>query len=98
MSEPLTVIARFQAKAGQESRLRRDLQSLLAPTRAEAGCINYDLHQSQSDPALFVFYENWTSQAALDAHFQTPHLQAFLKLVPELTDGAPEITKWARVK
>jgi len=98
MSEPVTIIARFRAKAGQESRLRQELQRLLAPTRAEAGCINYDLHQSQSDPALFVFYENWASQAALDAHSQTPHLQALLKLVPDLVDGRPDITKWTIVK
>ena len=98
MSEPLTIVARFRAKAGQESRLRQELQRLLAPTRAEAGCISYDLHQSQSDPALFVFYENWASQAALDAHSQSPHLQALLKLVPDLVDGRPDITKWTIVK
>ena len=98
MSEQLTIIARFRAKAGQESRLRQEMQRLLAPTRAEAGCISYDLHQSQSDPALFVFYENWASQAALDAHFQTPHLQAMMKLVPDLVDGRLDITKWTIVK
>jgi quinol monooxygenase YgiN len=98
MSEPLTILARFRAKAGQESRLRRELQRLLAPTRAEAGCISYDLHQSQSDPALFVFYEDWASQAALDAHFQTPHLQALHKLVPDLVDGPLDITRWTVVK
>lgn len=98
MSEQLTIIARARAKAGQESRLRQELQRLLAPTRAEAGCIGYDLHQSLSDPALFVFYENWASQAALDAHFQTPYLQAVLKLVPELLDGPFDITKWTIVK
>jgi quinol monooxygenase YgiN len=98
MSEPLTVIARVRAKAGQESRLRHELQRLLAPTRAEAGCIDYELHQSQTDPAVFALYENWTSQAALDAHFQTPYLQAFFKLLPELADGQPDITKWTIVK
>jgi quinol monooxygenase YgiN len=98
MSEPLTIIARVRAKPGQESRLLQELKRLPAPTRAEAGCISYDLHQSQSDPALFVFYENWASQAALDAHFETPHLQAVLKLVPELVEGPLEITKWTKVK
>jgi quinol monooxygenase YgiN len=98
MSEPLILIARVRAKAGQETRLRRELQRLLAPTRAEAGCISYDLHQSQTDPALFVFYENWKSQADLDAHFETPHLQAMIKLVPELADGPFDITKWTIVK
>jgi quinol monooxygenase YgiN len=97
MSEPLTIFARFRAKAGQESRLRQELLGLITPTRAEAGCINYDLHQSQSDPALFVFYEDWTSQAALDAHFQTPYLKGFLKLVPDLVDESPDITKWTKL-
>jgi quinol monooxygenase YgiN len=98
MSEPVTVIARFQAKEGKESRLGQELQRLLAPTRAEDGCINYDLHQSTSDPALFVFYENWASQEALDAHFQTPHLPALLKQGSDLVEGRPDITKWTIVK
>ena len=98
MSQPLTIIARFRAKAGQEARLLQELKRLPVPTRAEVGCIDYDLHQSQSDPALFVFYENWASQAALDAHFETPLLQAFLKLVPELVEGPLDITNWTFVR
>jgi quinol monooxygenase YgiN len=98
MGEPLTIIARVRAKPGQEARLLQELKRLLAPTRAEAGCLNYDLHQSQSDPALFVLYENWTSQAALDAHFQTPYLKTMFRLVPELVEGPLEITKWTIVK
>jgi quinol monooxygenase YgiN len=94
----VTVLAHFRAKPGQEARLLQELKRLPEPTRAEAGCITYELHESQSDPAVFVFYENWASQAALDAHFETPHLQALLKLVPELVEGSPEITKWTLVK
>jgi len=55
MSEPLTIVARVRAKLGQEARLLQELERLPAPTRAEAGCLSYDLHQSQSDPALFLF-------------------------------------------
>ena len=98
MSEPITLIARLRAKAGREARLRQELQRLLAPTRAEAGCITYELHKSQTDPALFVFYENWKSQADLDGHFETPHLKAVLKLLPELLDGPMDLSKWTKVK
>ena len=98
MNQPLTIIARFRAKPGQEARLLQELQRLPGPTRAEPGCITYDLHQSQSDPSLFVFYENWATQAALDAHFKTPHLETLLNLVPDLVEGQPEITKWTVVK
>ena len=97
MSE-VTILAHFRAKPSQEARLLQELKRLPAPTRLEAGCTAYELHQSQSDPALFVFYEIWASQAALDAHFGTPHLQALLRQVPELVEGSPEITKWTVVK
>jgi quinol monooxygenase YgiN len=92
--ESLTVIAHIRAKPGHESRVRQVLQGLVFPTRAEAGCINYDLHQSQTDPALFVFYENWTSEAHLDAHSKSPHIQSFRKVAGEILAGPVEITKW----
>ncbi len=94
MHESLTVIAHIRAKPGQESRVRQVLQGLVSPTRAEPGCINYDLHQSQTDPALFLFYENWTSEAHLDAHSKSPHIQSFRKIAGEILAGPVEITKW----
>ena len=96
MSAPLTLVARMRAKPGQEARLRAELQRLVAPTHAEAGCLSYDLHISQSDPALFLFYETWRSQADLDAHFETPHLKALVKILPEMLEGEMELTKWTK--
>jgi len=97
MSEQLTIVARIRAKKGQEDRAKEALRGMLAPTRAESGCINYDLHQSVDDPGLFVFYENWTTAAHLDAHLKTAHFQGFLKVAPEILEGPPEITKWRKV-
>jgi quinol monooxygenase YgiN len=77
MSEPLTVVARVRAKTGQEARLRQELQRLVAPTLAEAGCLRYDLHESTTEHGWFLLYEIWKSEADLDAHFQTPYLRAF---------------------
>lgn len=94
MHESLTVIAHIRAKPGQESRVRQVLQGLLSPTGAEAGCINYDLHQSHTDPALFVFYENWASEAHLEAHAKSRHIQFLRKLAGEILAGPIEITKW----
>jgi quinol monooxygenase YgiN len=96
MSEPLIVVARVRAKAGQEARLRHELQGLVSPTRAEAGCLRYDLHESKTEPGWFLFYEMWKSDADLDKHFQTPYLKAFFQMAPELTDGRSEVTKWKK--
>ena len=41
MNRKLTVIAHIHAKAGQEAKVQEALLNLIAPTRAEAGCINY---------------------------------------------------------
>ena len=93
----ITVVAIFQAKPGKEAELKKALISLVAPTRKETGCINYDLHTSPEDPAKFLFYENWTSKAALDAHLQNDHIKALLPRVDELAVGFPEIKIWGKI-
>ena len=93
----LTVVATFQARPGKESALRAALTGLLGPTRREPGCLNYDLHQSPEDPAKFLFHENWTDQAALDAHLKSPHIQKLLPRVDELCTAFPQITIWEKI-
>ena len=96
-TKPVTVIATFQARPGKETELRGALIGLLAPTRMEAGCLNYDCHQSADDPAKFLFHENWTSKAHLDAHLQSTHLQALLPRVDELCTQSPQVTLWEQI-
>lgn len=83
--ERVTVIAQFLAKPGREAALRSKLMRMIAPTRAEAGCVSYDLHANPANPAQFVFAENWKNEAVLDAHMKTPH---FVKLI---TNGTPAL-------
>ena len=90
----VTVLARVRARRGQEHEVRRLLAALVTPSRAEAGCLNYDLHQSAADPTEFMFYENWTSRAALDAHAQMPYLDDFDVRARDLLAAPVEITLW----
>ncbi len=83
---PLTVIATIIAKPGQEAATEAALRALIPPTRTDAGYIGYDLHRDINDPRVFLFYETWESKAALDAHLETPHLNAFKARVPELLE------------
>ena len=87
---PLTVLARMNAKRGKEQELRQVLEGLLEPTRAEDGCINYDLHCNDDDPREFMFYENWTSRS----HLESPHLSAFKARMDELLDWPLDLTFW----
>ncbi len=79
-----TIIGTLTARPEMREELASVLQALVAPTRAEAGCINYDFHVDAADPCVFVFYENWTDRAALDAHLAMPHLQPLVSQLDRL--------------
>jgi len=95
--KPLTIVVHFQARPGKEAELRKTLVALLAPTRREAGCLNYDLHTSPEDPGKFLFYENWASRAHHDAHFNSPHIQALLPRIDDLCASFPQVAMWEKV-
>jgi quinol monooxygenase YgiN len=79
-----TLIGTVVTKDETREELRRILADQVAPTRAEAVCVNYDLHVDAKDPNVFVFYENWKSRADLDAHLKTPHLQPLFGRLEQL--------------
>ena len=74
-SRILTLVVTFQARPGKEAELRALLTGMLAPTRQEAGCLNYDLHTAPEDASKFMFFENWASKAHHEAHDKTAHVQ-----------------------
>jgi len=74
---PLTLIAHIYADLDHADAVLAALKALVSPTRAEAGCMGYDLHTDNNDPTHFVFYEIWTDKAAMDQHMATPHIAAF---------------------
>ena len=80
----LTIVANITATADKRDLVRAELEKLIAPTRAEAGCLQYDLHQDNEDPAKLLFFERWESRELWQDHMNAPHLAAFLAA----TDGA----------
>jgi len=56
MEKELTLVATITAKAGKADTLKNALLDLVTPTRAEVGCLQYELHQDNQDPKrLCVF-------------------------------------------
>ena len=74
--EGIILTATVKAKPGQEEAVKEVLMALVEPTRKEPGCLCYNLHQSKSDKTQFMFYEQWASKEAIDAHGKTPHMKA----------------------
>ncbi|KAA3610532.1 MAG: antibiotic biosynthesis monooxygenase [Planctomycetota bacterium] len=80
----LTIVANIHANSEKIELVKAELEKLIPITRAEKGCIQYDLHQDNENPAHFLFFENWESRDLWQDHMNAPHLAAFLKA----TEGA----------
>lgn len=80
----LTIVANIRANPDQIDLVKAELEKLIDTTRSEDGCINYDLHQDNGNPAHFMFYENWESRELWQSHMNAPHLAAYM----EATEGA----------
>ncbi len=83
---PLTIVANITAKSDKIDLVRTELEKLISTTRAERGCIQYDLHQDNAAPAHFLFFENWESRDLWQAHMNNQHLKDYLAA----TEGAIE--------
>ena len=97
-SSAIRVVARFKSKPGRSEELKNFLLALIPPTRREAGCLRYELHQNGGDPSDFVFLEEWESDAAIDAHMRSPHVQIALPRVGDFLSDPPDIRRYSLVR
>jgi quinol monooxygenase YgiN len=93
----LTNLAFFRARPGQTEALGAALAALVAPTRGEAGCLNYDLYQSIENAEIWFVYENWCSMQDLDSHMKSVHLRAFLTAAPTLVEGDIDLRRFTMI-
>lgn len=84
MSKKLTIVARIEAHPDKIDLVKSELLKLIEPTLNEAGCVQYDLHQDNGNPAVFMFYENWESRELWQAHMNNTHLAEYM----QATEGA----------
>ena len=80
----LTIVANIKANEDKIELVKAELLKLIEITRTEAGCLNYDLHQDNDNPAHFMFYENWETRELWQAHMGNQHLQDYMAA----TEGA----------
>jgi quinol monooxygenase YgiN len=97
MFQSVRVVARVIALPDKIEQLKAVLIELIEPTRAEAGCIQYDLLQNTSDPTDFTFVEEWSSTAALEAHLTSQHLQKAINQINGLVAQSPDIRRYEQI-
>ena len=89
-SSNIYIVALISPKPAHYETGLRALRQLLAPTRAEAGCIQFDLFE---DPKTqqYVLVEEFKSQAAIDFHYAQDYTKAVLTLYESILEKEPEI-------
>jgi quinol monooxygenase YgiN len=96
-STTLHVIARIKAKREHVDAVREILAGFVTPTRAEDGCLRYDLLQNNDDPTDFTFVEEWSSQPALDRHSKSRHLSEGRPKLQGLTEGPTQVVRYTQL-
>ena len=96
MADALTAVARVRAVPGSEETVRDALIAMVAPTRQEEGCLDYRLHEVDSEPGLFCFVALWRSEADLDAHLDLPHIADGMAAIAGHTESVV-VTRMTRI-
>lgn len=89
--EEIVLIARLKVKADKVEDARQAALAIVEASRAEEGCLNYDIHQSIEDETVFFWHETWKNKAAIDEHFATPFFGEFFKTVEQVAAEPPQI-------
>jgi quinol monooxygenase YgiN len=73
----LIVLAKAKVGDGAMEAARAAIADMVVASNGEAGCIAYAFTQDVLDPSVLHIVEKWQDEAALFAHFATPHMAAF---------------------
>ena len=92
MSHCAAVIARFTPAAGKRAALRDLLDQMLVPSRAEAGCLGYDLYEAPGS-SQFVLLERYRDPGALQEHRRTSHYANYRAKLGELLGEPISVTE-----
>lgn len=81
---PFHFLVRFDPPPGKATEFRKELLRVIAPTRAEIGCVGIEVFESVREPFAFAIHSTWVDEKAFDFHAQLPHTVRFVAAAEEL--------------
>lgn len=94
MTTMIVLDVKFHLKDGCRDEAVEAMKTVAAATLQENGCTEYRfaLPMKEGDP--IVLFEEWESQDALNAHFETEHLGNFRAKMQEVLSEPPIIRRY----
>jgi quinol monooxygenase YgiN len=81
--------AKFQARPGAIDSLLALAQTLVDHSRAETGCLEYGCYQDILDRHTLLIVGRWTSQDALEMHYESPGFRDLVRRFGDWVVEAP---------
>lgn len=76
----IVLVAKYIVKTGRGDEVEAALRRMGPLVKAsEPGCTLYHAIRSTENRDLFLLYEHYTDQAALETHRSTPHFKAIIE-------------------
>ena len=67
----------FIAKPEGIEMMKKLLSAMVKPSKAEDGCLFYEIFQYENNPQKFMAYESWRDEEALDGHRTSAHYAVY---------------------
>lgn len=94
----ITIVAKLKAAEGKQDELKAALTRMVEKVKAnEPGVKSYSLHVADSDPTVFMFYEQYADAAAFEAHGKTDHMKELGAALQGKLAGRPEIERYTYI-
>ncbi|MFW2381475.1 MAG: putative quinol monooxygenase [Acidimicrobiales bacterium] len=74
--------------------IREAALAMIAATRAEAGCIEYEFSEVIGEPGSMRIFERWESVDALEAHFVAPHMAVWQEAMKSVTVHSRDLARY----
>lgn len=87
----VTLFVEITAQAGKEELFFDALKAMLEPSRAEKGCRDYRIAQSDTNPVKFFTFERFESMDDFEQHKSSEHYAKFIATIGEFLAEEPRI-------
>jgi len=67
----------FIANTGHIKEMKNLLKTMVEASKAEDGCLLYDIFQFADEPQKFIVIESWRDEKSLDGHKQSDHYKYY---------------------
>ncbi len=98
MTDTVVLVVGFAARDDSVDELRERLLAIVGRTRAEEGCLRYELHDHPDDPLRLTFVEEWATPDAHAAHDLTPWVLDLREHLPGLLADPVQVTRLSRLE